>query len=86
MRPGKRDRNDRRPPIGVTGIFLVFDGNERAERFGHAIIQLRSETRHVAKIAVNETVVLGAADVKAIIETTCWRAAAGTEVRTKRTE
>ncbi len=76
MRSGKRGGHYRRAPIGLAGIFLVFDGDERLECVGHAIIELRGEARYVAKVAIDKTIEFCSADIKAIIESAHRRAAA----------
>jgi hypothetical protein len=58
----------------------------KIEGVGDAVIQLRGNAGYVAKIAVNETVVPGAADVKAIVKAPYGRAAPRTEMRSERAE
>src|SRR5213080_3349260 len=80
---GKRNRYDRRAPIGMTVILLVFDGDERLECVGHAIIELRGEARDVAKIAVDKAVELRSTNVEAIIEPSPRRTAARAKMGTE---
>ena len=79
-RSGKRRRGQRRAPIGVAVVALVFDRAPHFQRIADAIIELAGEVVELIVDAVDAAVDPRGRDVEAIIEPRQQRAAARAEM------
>ena len=68
MRSSKRDRHDRRAPIGVTRIFFIFNRAPDHEIVRGVVVELPRDVGQVAEVALDKAVESRPGHIKAVIE------------------